>query len=85
MLRIIIIAPCLVLLAATTAFAQQQPAPPPYVPFEISQDDYTKIMTYLGEQPAKIAIPLMQALQAMEQKAVAEKAKASVPPATPKD
>lgn len=66
------------LLLATPALAQQ--APPQFVPYSVSQDDHAKIMTYLGEQPAKIAIPLIQALSQLEQKAIEEKAKAEISP-----
>jgi hypothetical protein len=63
--------------AATPAFAQQvAPSPPPFTPYTINQEDHTRIMTFLGEQPAKIAIPLMQTLQALEQKARLEKSAA---------
>lgn len=59
---------------ATPAHAQQA-----FVPYTVSQDDHAKLMAYLGEQPAKIAIPLMQALSALEQKAIEAKAKTEAP------
>ncbi len=53
----------------SSAFAQQQQQ---FIPYVVTQEDHTKILNYLGEQPAKIAIPLMQALNALEQKAIEE-------------
>lgn len=62
----------LLLLLPTSVLAQEQPK---FVPYTVSQDDHTKIMTYLGEQPAKFSLPLIQALTTLEQKAVEEKIK----------
>lgn len=55
------------------ALAQQPSPPPPFAPYTVNQEDHTRIMNYLGEQPAKIAIPLIQTLQALEQRARIEK------------
>lgn len=59
-----------VLLLPVPAFAQQ---PPPFIPYTINQEAHTKIMNFLGEQPAKIAIPLIQVLGEIQQQAVREK------------
>jgi hypothetical protein len=65
---------------ATTAFAQQPLAPtPPFVPFTLSQSDYQTIQNWLGEQPAKFSIPVLNWLGEMERKAQ-EEAKKAVPP-----
>lgn len=71
----------LCLLAATTAFAQQPIVPaPPFVPFTISQSDYQSIQNWLGEQPAKFSIPVLNWLNSLEQKAQEEAKKAAAPP-----
>ena len=68
---------------ATPAAAQQPIAlAPPFVPFTISQSDYQSIQNWLGEQPAKFSIPVLNWLQGLEQKAQAD-AKAAVPVPTP--
>lgn len=67
-MKIVII--LVLLLMPNFAFAQQA-----FIPYTISQDDHTKFMTYLGEQPAKFSIPLMQALTLLEQKAIDDKKK----------
>lgn len=59
----------LLLFIPTLSYAQKQPE---FIPYTINQDDHTKIMNYLLEQPAKIAIPLIQTLNSLEQKASIE-------------
>ena len=68
-------------LFASPAFAQQPQLP--YVPFEISQDDFNKIMSSLGEIPAKYSGPLIQAFGNAEQAAVQNHAKAVAEHAPP--
>jgi hypothetical protein len=57
-------------LISTSAFAQA----PQIVPYTITPKEHTDLMNYLGEQPAKFSVPLMQALGALAQKAIDEKA-----------
>lgn len=59
----------ILVLFPTLALAQEQPK---FVPYMVNQDDHTKIMNYLLEQPAKIAIPLIQTFNTLAQKASAE-------------
>lgn len=54
-------------LIPTLALAQEQSK---FVPYTINQEDHSKLMTYLGDQPAKFSMPLIQALNALEQKAI---------------
>lgn len=49
-----------------------------FVPYTITQEDHTKFMNYLGEQPAKFSIPIIQALNSLEQKALDEAKKKEV-------
>jgi hypothetical protein len=58
------------LVIPTLALAEEQPK---FVPYIVDQDNHAKIMNYLLEQPAKIAIPLIQTFNALEQKAIKEK------------
>lgn len=57
-------------LITTPVFAQEQ-----FIPYTINQEDHAKLMEYLGEQPAKISIPLINALNRLKQKATEEAAK----------
>jgi hypothetical protein len=61
------------------AFAQ---APPPaFVPYSIDEPTQQNLIQYLGEQPYKIASPIIQLLTGSEQRAQAEAARkeAAVP------
>ena len=69
------------LLATPVAAQQPLTPPPPFVPFTISQSDYQAIQNWLGEQPAKFAIPVLTWLKAQERKAQDEAKKAVSPPA----
>lgn len=60
-----------IMLVASPAFAQQ--AAPPFVPYTINQETHNKMINFLGEQPAKIAIPLIQMLGEIQQQAVRDK------------
>lgn len=63
------------LLAASPALAQQ--AAPPYAPITISEDEYRRLETYLGDQPMKFSAPIAQWLVGAENRAAMEaKAKA---------
>lgn len=59
------------------------PAPvvavPDFVPFTVSADDYKQLQTWLGEQPTKFGLPMLQFLNMLETraKAGAEAAKAA--------
>lgn len=57
-------------LLASSALAQEQPK---FVPYTINKDDHIKIMSYLLDQPAKMAIPLINILNTLQQNAVKEK------------
>jgi hypothetical protein len=78
MLRLAIIA---VLLALVTPALSQQPAPVPFEPFQVDEQLYTSIMTYLGDLPAKYANPLLATLTERERQAVKAKADAATKPA----
>ena len=49
-----------------------------FTPYTITQEDHAKLMNYLGEQPAKFSIPLIQALNRLAQKAIDAKNKEEV-------
>ena len=67
----------------------QAPQAPAYVPITISEQDWTKLQTYLGDQPAKFSNPVIGFLNQMEQvaviKATSEVAKAKASAAKPAD
>lgn len=68
-----------VLLASTSAFAQQQA----FAPFTIDEQTYTGLMNYLGEVPSKYANPVITTLIQKEQAALAA-AKTAVKEPEPK-
>lgn len=65
-------------LISTSAFAEEAK----FAPYTIDQDTHNKFMTFLGDQPAKFSIPLIQVLVSLEQKAL--EANAPKPPAPEK-
>jgi hypothetical protein len=71
------------LLAAAVPALAQQPAPPPFEPFQVDEQLYTSIMTYLADLPAKYANPLLATLTERERQAAKAKADAAAKPATP--
>jgi hypothetical protein len=60
------------LLLGTAAFAQQPP--PPYVAFTVDEGTYKQLQDYLGNQPAKFSVPLLNWLNSAESRAVSDKA-----------
>ncbi len=58
------------LLLLTVASAQQ---PQLYVPFTVDEATYKSLQSYLGDQPAKFATPLVNWLNNAESKAIADK------------
>ena len=61
------------LLLLTAAIAQQAQ---PFVPFTVDEATYKSLQSYLGEQPAKFATPLVNWLNNAEAKAISDKAAA---------
>ena len=51
-------------------YAQQ----PPYVPYTIDAQEHQALMNYLGEQPAKFSMPVINTLNQFEQQAQQKKA-----------
>lgn len=72
MIRQSILAACFFGLCGA-AHAQQ---PQPYVPFTVDENNFKALQTYLGEHPAKFSMALVNWLNNMEAKAVADKAAA---------
>lgn len=65
-----------ILLASTSAFAQQ----PKFAPFTVDEQTYNQLLNFLGEVPSKYANPIIQALVTKEQAAAkAEAAKEPKP------
>ena len=60
-------------LYAAPALAQNSPA---FVPYTITAEQHQALMTYLNEQPFKVAAPIIQNLNQLEQQAVQAKAAA---------
>ncbi len=61
------------LLLLTAAIAQQAQ---PFVPFTVDEATYKNLQSYLGEQPAKFAMLLLNWLNNAEAKAISDKAAA---------
>jgi len=59
--------------AMTATHAQQAQ---PFVPFTVDEATYKNLQSYLGEQPAKFATPLLNWLNNAEAKAISDKAAA---------
>lgn len=76
MLRLAIV----VLLTCCTPALAQQPASPPFEPFQVDEQLYTAIMTYLADLPAKYANPLLSTLTERERQAAKAKADAAAKP-----
>lgn len=70
---LIAISGCLFVTALNAQPATQPPAPP-YVPFTVQKSDAEQLRSYLDEQPMKFALPLLQWITGLEQRAVMEKA-----------
>jgi hypothetical protein len=68
------------LLAATPAIAQQ-PQPPAYEPFTVTENDYKTLMSYLNTQPLGVVEPIANWLRQQEAEAVKTKAANLPPPA----
>ena len=49
---------------------QKTPETRAFITFEVNEEAYIGIMTYLGELPAKIANPLINAFAMLEQQAI---------------
>jgi nitrous oxide reductase accessory protein NosL len=89
MKRLIFFTICAVTVLASFAKAQQ---PPPYVPMVIDEKSYSELRGFLLEQPAKMAIPVLQWLEQQQNaarmaKMKEEAAKAKIaagPPDPPK-
>jgi len=57
-----------------------------FVPYQIDQNTYQAIVTYLGDVPSKWANPILSELARLEAKAVSDKKAATVkPPEAPPD
>ena len=69
-----------VMFAGILPAAAQGPAPaaqpPPFEPVTITEADFKQLQTWLGEQPAKFAIPMLQFFEALERRTLEAKAKA---------
>lgn len=57
---------CLLLLASP-ALAEDAP---PFVPYTVDQQSHVAMMNFLQDVPARYALPLMQTLSGLQQKAV---------------
>jgi hypothetical protein len=66
---------CALLGIAVPAYAQA----PKFAPIAIDEATYNSLHTHLEQQPYKFAFPLLQWLDALEAKALAEQAKAAAP------
>ena len=63
------------ILSISLAHAQQpKPTQPTYVPFSVDEDTYKQLQAFLGEQPAKFSMPMLNWLNGSEAKAVSDKA-----------
>ena len=75
-----------VIATAIPAMAQQQ-APQKFVPFTVEEQDARNLRAFLDEQPMKMSLPILQWMEALEQRAInlakdAEKNKTEVKPET---
>jgi hypothetical protein len=66
----LLIASVALMALTVSAHAQQQP----FVPFTVTQSDYTAMQNFLGDVPSKYANPILQWLQNAESQAVAKQA-----------
>jgi len=57
---------------SAAALAQPAPPSPPFVPFTVQEPDAKALRSFLDEQPMKFALPLLQWVTGLEQRAVAE-------------
>jgi hypothetical protein len=64
------------ILFAYPAFAQAQ-QPQKYIPFTVEEKDAVDLRKYLDEQPMKFALPILQWMETMEQKAIKANEKAA--------
>lgn len=60
------------MLLTSSVLAQEKPK---FVPYTITEEDHIRIMNYLLEQPARMAIPLISILNNLQQKATKEEKK----------
>lgn len=59
-------------------------APTPPAPITLTAQDVTQLQNYLGEQPLKFALPVLNWLNSLEQRAQADAKKAAEAVKTPK-
>jgi hypothetical protein len=64
---------------ASSAQAQQPPAPPSFVPPVVTVDDWNRIMELLKPIPGEHSIPLFLKMQEMESRAIQAQARQTVP------
>jgi hypothetical protein len=76
---------CASLLVASSAYAQQPPAPPPFEPYVVTQEQHQSLLEFLYKQvPGQYADPIRNALMQFEQNAQQQKQARAKPVEQPK-
>ena len=67
----------LLVVALLPTFAYAQAPQPNFTPYTVNAQEHQAILNYLGEQPAKFAVPLINQFNQMEQQAQTTAAEAA--------
>jgi len=67
--------------ASFSAYAQPAPQPQKFVPFTVEEQDARNLRAFLDDQQLKTALPILQWMDILEQRAIAKAAEEKAPKA----